>query len=116
MDLILKLILIFNDLLSPCYYQSVASKLKSSIFEVIKALIFLVFSLEIWHFTCQCLLQVEVAHPWTIVVEVENIDVLRILLWIEEQLNNHIQGFEIITVQHLFCGLTALLELVKPLV
>ena len=84
MDFILKLILVFDDLLSPCYNQSMTSELKSCIFEVVKALFILVFSLEIWHLTCQCLLQVEVTHPWAIIVKVENVDVLRILLGIEQ--------------------------------
>ena len=66
------------------------SELKSCIFEVVKGLFFLVLSLEIWHFTCQCLLQVQVAHPRTVIVKVQDVYVLGVLLGVQEQLDDHV--------------------------
>ena len=74
------------------------SELKSCIFEVVKALVFLVLSLEFWNLTCQCLLQVQVAHPRAVVVKVKNVHVLRVLLGIQQKLNYHVKGIKVVSV------------------
>ena len=92
------------------------SKLKGGILEVVEVLILLMLPLVIRDLTCESLLQIEVAHARTIVVEVKNIHVLRILLGVEEELHNHVQRFKVLTVQYLLSGLLALTELVISLV